>query len=76
MSVNVKHYISEQLDLTNQMLTKFNSDLQICSNQLTAVKLLVTALENKITAMRTIHQHLLELRKLIVIVHPYLQKGS
>lgn len=76
MSVNVKQYITKQLELTNKMLVEFNRDLQTCNNQLTAVKLLVTALENKITAMRKTHQHLIELRKLILIVHPYLKKRS
>lgn len=72
IKVNVRKYLKEQHDLNNKMLMKLDSDLQNCNTQLTAVKLMVSALEHRITTMKTLYLDLMELRKTIVILHPHL----
>lgn len=70
---NCEQYFKKQFEINNKMISKLNFDLQKCDTQLTALKLMVTNLQMQMTAMQAIYRDTMELRKLIVILHPHLQ---
>lgn len=70
----IKQYFKEQYEINEKMLSKIDADLRTCGAHLVAVKLMVTALELKMTSMKTMHQDLMELREIIVLLNPHLKK--
>lgn len=75
MTEYVKKYLLEQHELNNKLLLKFDADLRMSKARLTAAKLMVTALERDMKAMRTLYHDLMELRQIIVLLNPYLPKA-
>lgn len=74
MTGYVKKYLKEQHEQNKKLLLKFDADLRTSKARLTVAKLMVAALERDMTAMRTLYHDLMELRQIIVLLNPHLQK--
>lgn len=76
MTEYVKKYLLEQHEINKKLLLKFDADLRTSRAQLTVAQLMVTALERDMVAMRTLYCDLMELRQIIVLLNPHLQKKT
>lgn len=66
--------IKEQIAANNKLLIKFDADLKKCNIQLTSLKLKVSALQVQMTLIQNMYKDIMELRKIIVLLHPHLKK--
>lgn len=67
----VRTYIQQELDQNNKILAKMDQDIKKCDRQLTALKILTTTLQLQMNAMKSMYHDVMELRKLIQILHPH-----
>lgn len=66
-------FFKENLDINDRKILKLDQDIKTCSRQLTAIKLKLCHIEMQLLAMKTMYHDIMELRKLLLILHPYLK---
>lgn len=77
ISLSVRNIIKDKCKLNKQLLVALDKQIQNCNTMLSAVKLKVSTLQLQMTAMKFMYHDIMELRKLIVILHPHLkEKGK
>lgn len=62
------------LEINRRQLSQLNHGLQVCNQLLNVIKFKVGALQIQIFATRIMYQDIMELRELILIVHPHLKQ--
>lgn len=70
--MTIFNFFKENLDMNHKKIIKLDQDIKTCSRQLMEVKLKICTLEIQMLAMKTMYQDIMELRKLVLILHPHL----
>lgn len=76
ISLSVRNVIKEKFELNRKLLLKLDIEIQNCYAMLAAMKLKVTTLQLKMTALQFMHHDIMELRKLNIILHPHLKETA
>lgn len=74
-SVSAHKYLKDQMELNNKMLKKLDYDLKVYDKQLVLLKIRTSTLQLQMTAMQIMYKVIMELRQIIVILHPHLRRN-
>lgn len=74
-SVSAHKYLKDQMELNNKILKKLDYDLKVYDKQLVLLKIRTSTLQLQMTAMQIMYKVIMELRQIIVILHPHLRRN-
>lgn len=74
--MNIHRFFKEHFNESNKKLKKLVCDMETIDQELTKIKLKLSTLEIQLLATKIMYKDVMELRKLLIILHPYLKPVS